>query len=474
MKRVIFLSLAVIFLVSMAVPAASAKASAAADLTWQSNIQYFNPGTDSGTLTVTYYQTDGTTVPGGDIALVAHQSGNILIGSTFTGSAVVGSTIPVMAVYKQAADIGNTYSPILSTSFDLSMVGEGKFFVPSVLLTDAFESQVGVQNIEGDNINVTLNFYDMAGMLYTSGPYTVKTGASYIFKASEISGLPNPFDGSLVITAAFTTGGAPARIVASVQDLQNGGQKAYAFEGSAAVDSNMIFMPTAACKYKSDSTTFAVQNAGASPADVVVDYYTTAGKKITKVVQGATIPVGAKAVFNTCDKTIMKRVKGKALTAVIYSTNSQPLAAVGFVNNASKWTSAYVGQVAPGAGGDGKYRVALPYVEWQKAANNWRSYITVMNVGTATATTKLYYYKNDGTLARKAAQSIKVKKYAKGATDPSKAKALVTKKKDPAKSTMSGAVIIESTQPIVALVRVQKKVGSRLLGDDYNGMVYAP
>ncbi len=473
MKRVIFLSLAVIFLGSMAVPAASAKASAAADLTWQSNIQYFNPGTETGTLSVTYYKTDGTTIAGGDIALVAHQSGNVLIGSTFTGSAVVGSTIPVMAVYKQAADTGNTYSPILSTSFDLSMAGEGKFFVPSVLLTSTFESQIGVQNIEGGDIDVTLNFFDMAGTPYAFGPYTVKSGASYIGKTAELGGLPKPFDGSLVVTAVFASTTDPARIVASVQDLQNGGQKAYAFEGSAAVDSTMVFMPTAACKYKSDSTTFAVQNAGTDPADVVVEYYNTSGKKV--VAHPATsIPVGAKAVFNTCDKAVLKKAKGKALTAVVYSTNSQPLAAVGFVNNASKWTSAYVGQVAPGAGTDGKYRVALPYVEWQKASSNWRSYITIMNVGTGTVSAKLYYYKNDGTLARKTAQSVKVKKYARGTTDPSKAKALVTKKKDPARSTMSGAVIVESTQPIVALVRIQKKVGARFLGDDYNGMVYAP
>jgi hypothetical protein len=29
---------------------------------------------------------------------------------------------------------------------------------------------------------------------------------------------------------------------------------------------------------------------------------------------------------------------------------------------------------------------------------------------------------------------------------------------------MTGAVIVESTQPIVALVRIQKKVGARLIG----------
>lgn len=474
MKRTFFLCLALIMVVTLALPGI-ASAQTATTTTWTSSIYYYNPSEDTGELQVVYYRTSGET-PSGNIAVNAGGSGEVFIGdwgvgSTFRGSAVLSASVPLVAVYEQASNGADpNYARLLYTAFDPNEGGE-TVYIPTFVKGTGYTSQVGVQNIGTTATTATLTFTAQNGTEYEVTSPSIPTNTSYVFTGDDISALPNPFDGSLTISAPN------GKIVAAAQELQANGRAAYAFEGISQTGTK-VYMPSMMCRFSPGGQTsyYAIQNAGDSPATVTVDIYNDATKKVidangtqpgTAYSLPATIPVGAKFPLNLCN---LKGTAYKGGTAVINS--NEPLAVVGKIQATNGLNTSFVGKAAGHSG-----RTVLPYVVWStNAAKGYRSYISVMNVGSSAATAvTAKFLKPDGSTAATVNLATGAKPLAAGykaSVNPSTARALRTDQ------SYRGAVEITSDQPVVVIVRLEKKVtgvrGYSLFGEDYLGIPYVP
>lgn len=469
---------------------------------WNSAILYFNPadtpietqGCESAPecddISILYYRESGETVPSKAIPIRPFESGVVLIGSvlydqTFKGSAVISSTVPLAALFRQVYTSSDPYSPIVYTSLDNTMAGEGYFYLPWVQSTSGFDTEVGVQNIESVPVSLKLHFYKRDGSLYTYDPpqgISLEPQRSYIFRISSIP-LPwaNSFDGSLVVEAHFS--GMPdshPKIVAAAREVMVGGNKANGFEG-VGTGQTAWHMVTSLCSYGPalQTSQYSIQNTSlATTAQVQVDYYTANGELYaTYPASGsATISPGAALLVNGCDptpKTAGAVMTGKYLSAVVRSTNSVGLAVVGKVIGKDGLLTAFNGQTPPPSSPDGKYYVAMPYVEFAVREDGIRTYLSVLNVGENPANNiQLTYYGRDGSLITAVNLTAKpLPAHAKIGSDPSAAGAI-----DPGAYGFIGAANIISDQPVVALGRVQRGVslpgGITNLGDDYIGAYY--
>lgn len=484
MKRFLILSVVLALLFSV-LPAGEAAGQSSSGTTWTSVIAYFAPKgpnpPDSISLSVMFYsldEPDGIAMNPSSLLIYRYQSGKLLVGQTISGSAVVSATQPIFAVYRQEVAGRTPYSPVLYTSFE-----DGQFdsvvYITSVQLNRSYDSQIGIQNVDSDEeIDLTLKFYKLDGSLQTScdgskyAPLSSVPGSSsVIVKASNC--LSGTFDGSLVIEAE-KTGGGPADIVAAVQDVQIKGRRAYAYEGSGENSgATTLYMPSAMCSYgKNRQTTFyAVQNMGGSPTNVTIEFFNSeSGQKVAEHNRN-NLPANAKFSLSTCDRSVLSGTNRKSLTARITSSG-EPLAALGKVYSRDGMQTAFIGQPAPGSGAP--YKLALPYVEWDRQTTGLRAYIAVMNAGGSPAQdVKATYYNSEGSPVSEhtlAADGSPINPNAKRNSDPQGARAL------DARSAFNGAVIIESDQPLVAVVRMQRAVrgvrGIAVLGEDYNAIAY--
>ena len=479
MKRVSFLLLAALLVLTLSVPG-----SALADNgtpTWNSTIYYYNSGSTAGNMDVTFVNTGVGTTPAEipSVPIAGHEFGNVNVGSTgdYKGAAMISADVPLVAVYKQYDEGGGTYAPVLYSSFDASQSGTtGKFYLPSVLHSGYYVSKVGIQNVESEAVKLTLHFIDAATGVdkVTLTNKILDSQGSWMFQilddASDVPGIGSSFDGSLVIEAVKVSGGAPARVVAAVEDLQSQGQRSYAYEGSG-VAAKAFYLPYANCRYSTNqqSTTFYVQNAGSNPATISVYYYSTTGAGITYYTYPATarVAAGARMAVSACDSKVYAKMNGKNGTARI--TSDQPLVVIGKVTSTDGLSTAFAGLAA------GSLHVVLPYIPYSKLSSGERASINIMNVGTTAAKSVVvnYYYTNAGnTFAYQkvvlATSSAPLAKYGKYTTTPKVSGAALVD------GSYLGAAEVISDQPVVVVVRISQTVtgipGILTLGEDYTGV----
>jgi len=483
MKRVSFLLLAAILVLTLSLPGSALAQSGTP--TWNSTIYYYNPRASAGNMGVTFVNTGTGTTPGDllDVPVPAHAFGEVSVGSTgdYKGAAMLSADVPLAAVYKQYVDpTRGAYAPVLYSSFDATQIGaNGKFYLPSVLHASYYVSKIGIQNVEAEAVTLTLHFYDSNGFekINPAPTHSIASQGSWIFQITDddIPGIGSSFDGSLVIEAVKTNGGNPARVVAAVEDLQSQGQRSYAYEGSGVTDKT-FYLPYANCRFSTNqqSTTFYVQNAGSSPATINVYYYTTAGAGITYYTPAAKIAPGARMAVSACDPKVYTKMNGKNGTARI--TGDQPLVVIGKATSSNGLSTAFTGQSA------GDLHVELPYVPYTKLSSGERSTISIMNVGlTAAKNVSIYYYykKADNTFAYQkvvlATSTAVLGKFGKFTATPKVSGAALDANGDYGNAQrFGGAAEVVSDQPVVVIVRVSQAVtgvpGVALLGEDYTGI----
>jgi hypothetical protein len=472
MKRVSFLLLAALLVLTLSMPGSAL----AQDVppTWNSTIYYYNPGSSAGNLGITFTP---PTVPSMDLSnqpVAAHGFSSLSIGSTvgYQGSAMISADVPLVAVYKQFDVSGGTYAPVLYSSFDASQSGTtGKFYLPSVLNSGYYVSKVGIQNVESVPVTLTLHFYDSTGAEKVTLTHKILDNQpSWMFQilddATDVPGIGSSFDGSLVIDAVKTGGTTPARIVAAVEDLQSQGQRSYAYEGSG-VPATDFYLPYANCRYSTNqqSTIFYVQNTDAvNDATISVYYYTTTGTGITYYSPTAQIKPGARMAVSACDTKVYAKMNGKNGTARI--TSKQKLVVIGKATSTDGLSTAFTGQSAGGT------RILLPYIPYSKLISGERATLSIMNIGSATATkaTINFYYKiSDTSYAAQKVTIPSLPKYGKYTTIPKVSGAAIN-----SDGNYLGAAEVISDQPVVVVVRVAQTVtgipGIIALGEDYTGI----
>lgn len=376
----------------------------------------------------------------------------------------MSANVPLVATYVQFAEGSDTdYGAPLYNGFSSTEAGT-TFYIPTVLRS-AFGSttRVGIQNVGTSQITANLKFYAVGSTTPTVDMnQNISPNASYIFSASDIAGLPNGFNGSLVIS-----GGS---VVASAVETFDSGRQAYAFSGSAA-GANKFYMPSMMCNAYEDQETsyYAIQNTSLTTnASVTIKYYNTLGTQVGSMAATNVSP-GGKLSRNPCQDGVANGTFG---SAVIESTGA-PIIAIGKIwSDRSGLATAFEGQ------SQGYTKIAAPYIRW--AADSYaerRAWIAVMNVGTTNATNIVArYYNASGTQVGThtiAGATNPLAPLIKRNTNPQMAGALDANGNFGI-SPYGGAVEITSDQPIAVVARLSKDVrgvpGITSFAEDYNGV----
>lgn len=469
-KRILLGRAIVVLLALLAVPVLSVYAqSATNDASWDSSITYYTPSDTGGTLQVSYYPEDGSAAIQADpITLQGHKAGSLYIGSvsgmptTFAGSAVLSADVPIIATNVQfaAGGQGGEYGRLLYNGFQGDEAAT-TFYIPTVLRqVYGSTSMVAIQNAENSPITANLRVYAPGSTTPTvDEDYAIPAQSSEILSASEMPGMPVGFTGSAVISAT-------GRVVASAQETDDAGRGAYAFEG-VANGSNRFYMPTMLCNvYGGQISYYAIQNAGSVTATTSITFYNTAGA-VVATMPPTVIEAGNKLSVNPCDEGVPAGTSG---SAVIESTGA-PVIAMGKVKAPNGMATAFIGQAG------GSTRVAMPYIRWAADPySEWRSYVACMNVGSAPATSVVaHYYDGNGNEVGSghviASTGDPLDVFIKRNTTAPDAGAL-DGNGNFGISPYGGAVEVESDQPIVCLVRVQRDVNlgaTTRFAEDYNG-----
>jgi len=486
MRKKLFV-LAVLALLILAVPASTVLAQGATSQTWTSSITYYTPSATGGTLQVDYYANDGTKYSANPITLNPHKAGSLLIGGVstvpdgFAGSAVLSSEVPIVATNVQFAAGAATpnYGRLLYSGFSEADAA-AKFYVPTVLYHTGAKvtSRIGVQNVETFAIAAHLAFYAVGATTPSATKdVNIPAQSSYIFWPTDVAGLPDPFNGSLVVTATKQGDtGTPGRVVAASEETSDLGPQAYAFEGSAQ-GANKIYMASMMCQAGAalQMSYYAIQNVGTADASVTVTAYDTGGNVVGSTASPIVIAAGGKSSINPCTFGVPA---GKLGSAVIESVGA-PIIAIGKVQSTvNGMSTAFVGAA------QGSTSVAAPYVRWvADPTKDFRAYIAIMNVGTADATNvKVKYYDGNGAVAAtddltSVARGGALKPLIKRNTDAATAGALNPTFGDFGFHPSGGAIEVTSDQPVVVVVRLQRNVSLgavTLVAEDYNGTTITP
>lgn len=500
MKRSIFLMLIVALAAALVAPGPVQAQSNSGAVTWTSSIYYFNTDDAAGELAVDYYTNDGTwagtTAPDENhkINVPAHGSGEVYIGevnvnSGFKGSAILSSSVKIVAIYEQSPNSGPNFSRLLYSAFDAAQ-GSDTIYVPAFSRnTKGYMTQLGVQNVSDVAAKITVDVYDKNGAAVGHAEQTgVGSQTSFILsadpKAQQVVYKPTTqTDFSAIVKITKSNPADPGNdplAVAAVEELQMNGRRAYAFEAVPTATTGPILMPSFLCKsgHGAQTTYYAIQNVGDTDTSVVIKAYKDTGDPLGVDYPIAKIPAHGKFAFNACSLTKTKAGSGWAvIQSKGYGTNGQPqpLAVMGKVQGGDGLATAFTGMT------DGSDQVFLPYVLWTATpVKSYRSTIGITNAGGA-GKAQVTFYRND---EKSFTFSVDLKKNGKLTFDPSTVQKSLPADQKVLRSDGSfhGAVEIHVTEAadtnnppkLISVVRMERKVsgvtGYTYFGEDYTGV----
>lgn len=367
---------------------ANAQSPATQPFTTQIFIQ--NPNSAPATVVVNFYTeltgalqsvapTYNLNANGSVIVLV----GSLSLSSGWKGSAVISADQPIVAASMQVPPTG--YGHIMANAFTSDQASDSYFLTTFLRNIGNEVSVLAIQNTEAETITIRTRFVDTTGATVADEFLTLPAYASKFYDAFAPAtlpvSLPNPFNGSAVITAT-KSGGQPALIVATSETRRTDTtgllfRRSYGFEAiPSSAGATKIYMPTALCQFGAGSQTtfFAIQNLSTSSTALITVTYSAGTNQPT--VQTNSVAPFAKWSVNPCQSNGNQPYSG---AAVIEAT--QPIAAVGKASQQSgsfpRFATAYLAQ------GSGSRRLAIPYVRWSPSSpgTDFRTNIAIQNIG---------------------------------------------------------------------------------------------
>lgn len=436
--------------------------------------QNVNEPAKAGTVVFRFYnEKSGTSVDitrsiasgAGSSLFLGGLSGDEALPSNFLGSAVASSDVKVVATMVQIPQSDTVKNRPLSNGFS---AGNSQVLLATILKNQFQQSsRFSIQNASNGAIDITIEFYAAGSntpalTLNGADEQGIPAGAAKYYDAGTLAGLPDPFNGSAVVTAVEAGTTTPANIVGSVLEMQTASVGTRAFEG-VNTGAQTVYMATALCNaFGGQTTNYAVQNVETSgSADVTVDY--GGGISETK-----NVAAGGKASFNACQAGAPNGFSGAATI-----TSSADLVVIGKVGGAGRFT-AWVGEPS------GAQKLALPYVRWTSQANfdsgaRQRGNIAIQNIGSGPANITVTYLDKDGNTVgthtiNNVAQFAKANSNAAAATGDAARLAEFGYPEGNGGSGFGGSAIITSNQDVIAVVRIASTTPAGVVNEDYNGI----
>jgi len=323
-------------------------------------------------------------------------------------------------------------------------------------------SGIMIQNqSDTDDAHITVTFYwaegeAAAGTVAHSFGDTIPAGQSKAYYVPNISGLPDNFVGSAVVTSDQPVVANVNTQVASAGTTTDPNRVGTA---SGVLDPGTSLYFTQVMKgYSGWNSYIAVQNTSGSMATVTVRYYNDSdGSEVVAAAESQTIKAYSTRIFRQSENANLSSWWGGS--AVV--TSDQPVAGIcNFYNEGSTNGNAQFHSYNAFTGGGTKLyvpRVVVNYYDYQSG-------LKVQNVGSSATNVTITYYIGGGTYS----QTISNLK-------PSAASPVyLANLSQFAGVAGSGSAVIESSGgvPIVATVNEDNRVGAVFAGHEGRGVTY--
>jgi hypothetical protein len=186
----------------------------------------------------------------------------------------------------------DVHLPVVFVNASLARAG-GARGSPRGTLPIGFQTYFQVQNLGATSTDVTITYTNADGSVAGSDVIATNSHSVGRLFPGSASALPDGFIGA----ARFSSSNQIA--VAATAEIFTGGFRGAAYTGVAAIDaSTTVVMPSVGCDPSGFTTTFWVQNIGASTATISVEYIAVeAGQDL---VQATTIPPSGFATGADC------------------------------------------------------------------------------------------------------------------------------------------------------------------------------
>ena len=321
-------------------------------VTFQTGFQVQNLGSGTATVTVNYYNADGTLAGPAQTVSIATGGSYTFFGSTmvvpagFKGSVVISADQPVAAI----SNVLGTNADGAKTAGSYSGFSGGSTKVSAPIIqrgNSGFATFMAVQNAGTTAATVHVTYSPTPGNgTASTEDATIAPNASHIFDQEGNNALGTKFVGSATIES---TNAQP--LVATVVQLGKGAAKTQLTYDAFTAGSPSVLFPLIVANNGGNFTGLSVQNAGTASTQVTVTYTANGATGSgtfcpTPPASVATVAPGASLVVLNNDPTLApggcKYVGGATVT----NSAAQPL--VGIVNQlrsagASSTGSAYEG-----------------------------------------------------------------------------------------------------------------------------------
>jgi len=368
MKKVSFALMAALLLTALVVPAVLAQGPA------YSSIQVLNLGTSDATITIYYYNQDGSedaVNPVTDTVAVGESNTYFPVhaGDGFNGSVVIESTEPIAVI----SNIIYVSTPQIQSSWVGFDAGASELFFPLIMKGNNFnDTTFNIQNTTGDSVDITIEFIPEPGSTYPAVPDvtdTIPAWSAHTFDQrtmTEFSGV-TMWVGSAKVTVDGA--GAIAGVAQQIDSARNTGTAYNAFLGGVPE----VQMPLVMKENNNMFTSVNCTNMGPGDTDITVTYVPEAGY--------AALPPETKTAVVESGTAVFIQYGAPKWVGAATVTNSagNPLACIGNqANLVSYYASAYEGfdaDVATDA-------VVAPLVQFQtQAGGNLYTGINIKNLG---------------------------------------------------------------------------------------------
>lgn len=283
--RLITLAVAVVLLLALIVPTVGAQG-----ITYSSGFQVQNLGTGTATISITFYNQDGTTAGTTSDTISAGASKTYFpvpaVSDGFNGSAVISSDQPVAAItnllgnYPQYGGSTTGFTSG-STSVGLPLIMRGN---------NGFDTWFNVQNTGNAPANVTINYTPGSSGTAHSETATIQPGAAKTFNQAQTNQLGSTFIGSASITS-------DQPVAAMVNQVGTGSVKALLMYDGFTAGSTSVLAPLVMANNSGFFTGLAIQNVGSGSATVTVDYGPNTAGSFNPTDDSVTIAAGGSATL---------------------------------------------------------------------------------------------------------------------------------------------------------------------------------
>jgi len=289
---------------------------------------------------------------------------------------------------KKAFTILLVFMLLIPTAVVFAQPGSSNSNAPGIWV-----SSMNIQNVGTTPANVSLDFYDSAGIIintFTVTPVIPAGGMRSLYMPTDIPGLSA---GEYSVVASSDT---PVQVVVNLSSSTP--YTAGAYNGfDSAQTASILYFPGLYNNYYGFNSEFSLQNAGSSPANISIQFYKNSDGSAVGSPYTTTIAVGASQVFGLAGLTpALPSGTTGIFSAKITSTNGQALAGI-----ANAWSSYKAGEFATyDAVAAGSNVAFIPGLY-----NNYYHFVSslnIQNIGTAVANVTATY--SNGTTSTAALQ----------------------------------------------------------------------